>query len=454
MARRFLLQQIACRCDRLWWIRFVAAVGRGMTLCALVYLFTGVLSACQPKPIHRHRYISTSRLALIQHEPIVRVRIAKAVDELYLDGPKRLRFRSLDPLVSPAHQWAFATPVRIRHNDNAFVIQSGDGQSMTWKTSRVIVRPDFGSTIRVDGITYPQQIVLHRVKDPNGSNSDRFDVINHVAMEQYLPGVLQRELYRTWPLYTFRAQAIAARSYAIVESARNRRRHFDLESTTASQAYGGAKAHWRASQAVQQTRGKVIAYAGNVLPAYYSSCCGGVGQDASAAFPTESDMKPLWGRKHGGWCAVSPHFRWGPVLRSRVNLARRLAAWGRRRSNPIGALQAVADIVVTTNKHTGRSSHFTITDMTGRFFTLGSEAFRLACNYHASHLPQLSKAAMLKSGYVTVQISGDQVRFSGRGFGHGVGMCQWGAYAMAKRGHEENTILTFYYPGTSVRKLY
>ena len=100
-----------------------------------------------------------------------------------------------------------------------------------------------------------------------------------------------------------------------------RNSHYDLESSTASQAYIGDKASAKARRAVAATRGQVLVYDGRVLPAFYSSCTGGVGQDAVAAWPGKvDDLAPLRGRNHGGWGSTSSKFRWGPVHMTTADL--------------------------------------------------------------------------------------------------------------------------------------
>jgi len=101
-------------------------------------------------------------------------------------------------------------------------------------------------------------------------------------------------LFSHWHPTMFLAQAIAARSYAMHKIQIGRRGDFDLEATTASQVYGGWTQNARALEAVDTTRGLVLTYGQEVLPAYYSSCCGGTSQDASLAFPDGDDAATTW----------------------------------------------------------------------------------------------------------------------------------------------------------------
>lgn len=419
---------------------------------ALIYLVMAGVPACQIKP--DQRYLTTSVLARIDQEPIVRVRIARGSSTVLLDGAKQLRLRSTLNETAASEDLSFTTPMRIGRQSGVWIIEPADSQPMSWAVGQIVVESTNGSTFRVDGVGYSHQIVLHGATAGGTAGVDRFDIVNHVPMEDYIPGVLHKELYRNWPMATFQAQAIAARSYAVVNCATNWKRHYDLESTTASQAFHGAGAHRRAREATGHTRGMVLSYRGSVLPAYYSSCCGGLGQDASIAFPYAKKLLPLRARNHGGWCSLSSAYQWGPVTRNSEVLGRRLAAWGHRTRHPIARLGKIASIEIANRNGVGRPSRFRITDTTLQAFELTPESFRSACNYQSPELPHLSGPLGLKSSFVSIRIWGDSVQFHGKGYGHGVGMCQWGAYGMAKRGHNAQTILSFYYPGADIQRAY
>ncbi len=425
------------------------------TTSVMACLAVLLLPACQPRP--EHGYVNSSLLTKINAEPTVRVRIAKGVTRVRLDGPPRLSIeprRGDHPLAARDVELNLVTPVIIDRRKGAFRVHSADGQWIIWRLPGMAIVSQSAEPIRVNGAAYPGRMVLTPVSDSDGKPANRIDVVNHVPMEQYLPGVLDKELYANWSLETFKAQAIAARSYAIDQCARNRSRHFDLSSTTASQVYGGAVAHARARSAVSRTRGFVLTFRGQVLAAFYSSCCGGIGQDAAIAFPNGPDIPPLEARHHGTTCAISPHFQWGPITRSLALLTRRFAAWGKANSHPIAGIRSIAAITVTGRNRVGRPSVYTVTGVLGQPFEINAEQLRFACNYEELGLEQLPQLSRLKSGFFEAVIEGDKVVFTGHGFGHGVGMCQWGAHALAKRGQSAGRILRFYYPGTVIERAY
>jgi stage II sporulation protein D len=405
------------------------------------------LTGCQPPK--GTSAAPAPRVEQIQREPEIRVRIlsgvalvrVSAAGSLWLGPPRS---------AGDSGTRVFASPVVVSVANGAIMVNSG-GQSFAWPMRELRLAPQQGDLISVNNIAYPRELVV-RVDD-NGAG---LDVVNHVLLEQYLPGVLSKEFYQSWEPAAFRAQAIAARSYALWECSRSASRHFDLESTIASQAYGGADSHDKAHEAVRQTGGIVLTYEGRVLPAFYSASSGGSGQDAIIAFPQHQiDLPPLRGRDTDQWARYSKHYRWGPIRRTRAELSLRIAAWGRSNNHPVANLRDVTDIVVAARNSTGRPARFTLTDAAGRRYDMTPEAFRFACNHEQSGLTPLAAEMKLKSSHVTPRLLGKDVLFEdGRGFGHGVGLDQWGAQAMAQHGYNATDILAFYYPGAELKKLY
>jgi stage II sporulation protein D len=392
-------------------------------------------------------------LRQIVSEPIVRVRIVRGSGHVHVaaDGPIRI---TIGDTAAGAHQdqRLLQGPLTLQLQHGRLMIQPGHGGGLQYHTAAVRLTPEHG-LLQVDRVAYPGELVIH-VRTSEDGRPAALDVVNHVAMEQYLPGVLHRELFAHWDPAAFRAQAVAARSYAIFESARAAQRHFDVESTTASQVYGGAVAHERARQAVRDTAGVVLVHDGRVVPAYYSSCCGGTGQNAAFAFPAGIDIPPLRGRADANWCMASPNFRW-TAIRPRQELAVRIAAWGRANKHPVAQLADIADIRVTGVNQVGRPARFAVVDPAGRVFQLGPEQFRFACNTDAPGTPPLAAQARLKSSHVTPRVLGHQVHFEdGRGHGHGVGMCQWCAQSMATHGYAAQQILEAAYPGATLARVY
>lgn len=392
----------------------------------------------------------------IRAEPMIRVRIAADTAATTVSGAAVLRIGSLQGDGVGASARRFRAPVQISHEDDAFVLRTAAGD-FRWAASRLAIVTPNDEPIAVGETRYPGSLVLVPLQY-RGRATGRFDVVNHVGLEAYLPGVVEHELWPRWHARAFEAQAVAARSYALFERRMNADRHYDLTSTTASQVYGGQGANPTALAAVRRTRGQVMVYNGRVLPTFYSSCCGGTSQSAAVAFARLGrgvDLPPLRSRQRTAWCRPSTHFRWGPIQRHATELAQRLAAWGQANEHAIGALRDLRRIDITAHSDAGRPEQFIVTDAAGQRYTLWAEQFRFACNHAASGLAELSFDEQIRSSHVQPRVHGRIVRFTnGRGWGHGVGMCQWGAQGMAERGYDTDAILRNFYPGARVQRLY
>ena len=219
--------------------------------------------------------------------------------------------------------------------------------------------------------------------------------------------------------------------------------------------YTGTVNNTVATSAVRQTRGLVLTWEGQVLPAYYSAATGGTGQDAVIAFSDGADIPPLRGRKHEDFESACPNYRWGPISRNRIELSRRFADWGRENKHAVAGIGDIESIAIGARNSAGRPTRFDVTDNAGKKFVLMAEEFRFACNNEAAGLPKVEMPQNLKSSHVSVQVGKTNVVFSeGKGFGHGVGLSQWGAQGMAHRGHDFRKILAYYYPGAEVSRAY
>lgn len=393
--------------------------------------------------------------AQVSREPAIRVRVQTNVAEINLEGHGAVRVAGPRGGANPK-VYRYNTPATITRADGAWVIRDATGQRVRWRLPSLLIEADDGGVLDLGEKSYPRRLVLTPRTNSDQKETGRFDTVNHVPLEKYLAGVIERELYGSWPLETFKAQAVAARSYALWEMTIAPGRHYDLESSTASQAYIGEASNPRAVRAVEETRGECLTFRGRVVPAFYSSSTGGLGQDAVLAFPNRvEDITPLRAREHGAWDKDSPQYRWGPVDRDPATLSRRIAAWGRDFKHPVAELGRIAQIEVAARNRVGRPSAWAVTDAAGNRYVLPCEQFRNACNDTDNGRLPMDKTKRLLSSHLENVTVGTAVRFTqGRGYGHGVGMSQWGARTMGQAGHKHTAILQFYYPGAAVQKLY
>jgi stage II sporulation protein D len=349
------------------------------------------------------------------------------------------------------------SPVSVQPGDQAWRVVQAAGSR---EAERLEIRP--GSALEIHAPQGSSQELRWRGGDwpgvatlvpLQGDGPPQTDLIFTVPMETYLPGVLAKELFKGWSPETYRAQAVAARSYALCECAWWKgRRHFDVVAGQASQAWIGATADPKSREAVADTRGEYLVFDGRVVPAYYSSCCGGAAASATDAIRDGSwmDIAPLSATdarfvRQKGCCEKAPTARW-TVTMPTDEFSRRLNAWSREEGRKdLGTLSGVRSISVAERNPAGRPTLFRITDAGGRKVLWGSEDLRYAVNGGAS-----GTRDALKSGFLSPRVDRGKVVLDGRGHGHGTGMCQWGAETMAKAGRSHGQILQRYYPGAGV----
>src|SRR5687768_7437751 len=282
----------------------------------------------------------------------------------------------------------------------------------------------------------------------------QFDVINDVDVDGYLKSVVPREMFRDWDIEAYKAQAIAARTYALYEAKTTPpNQGWDLFADVRSQVYGGmASESSKARQSVDETAGIVAAFGPpgdeRIFKAYFSSCCGGITQSAWDAFG-DAYSQPLSEQNVGPVCNAGPRFNWGPIVVRKDELTKRFRAWGKRMGRPEQGMATVKHVRASHQNRHGRPVRFEITDARGNRYSWRGEELRWAVNTNGS------KETSLNSSFCKVDDAGDTVRFyEGHGFGHGVGMCQWCCQARALAGWAHEDIVLRSYPGAKLVKAY
>ncbi len=247
-----------------------------------------------------------------------------------------------------------------------------------------------------------------------------------LSMESYLRGVVSSEIPSAWGIEEKKAQAIAARSYAIAHL--RGAGDYDIQSTTLDQVYR-PRENPGAVLAVEETRGQVLVdeVTRDLVEAFYHSTCGGHTEDAAEIWPAAPPHR--WATSCES-CAASPRYRW----QVRLPLARIAAAFPE--------IEGVDAIRLDDWADSGRVLHVTLLDGTTEH-PMDAPSFRRAIG-----------TGILRSAFFETEARGDAIVFRGRGFGHGVGMCQWGAHGMVAEGADHLAILERYYRGTRVHRLY
>jgi stage II sporulation protein D len=400
--------------------------------------------------------------------PVMRVRIARDERGIEVGGPARVLVNTDE---RGSTEEGFATPIVVSLSRTGWRVRGADGITRAFGGGPK--GPEPGLVIRSDGSALltlategagkksgggggalPGEIHLRvDAAQAGGATSRAFHVVEHVPIDQYLPGVVAKELPAGWEIEAYKAQAVAARSYALHE---RRRRialgsDFDVESTTQDQAYAGATANARAHEAVRATRGLVLTWKGTLLRAYYSSTTGGRAASARDTWPTGPGFEfnlaaPIQASARDDADKASPLFRW-TVERPTDELLERLRAYGRAHGSGLKGIGSLSAIRVEARNSFGRPTRYTVEDSGGMTWTLSAESIRIACNTDAPGLEPITRAKRINSGDFEARVEGDVVVFHGRGFGHGVGMSQYGAEGMAQ-------ILRAYYPGAVIERAY
>lgn len=262
-------------------------------------------------------------------------------------------------------------------------------------------------------------------------NNNQINVINIVSLEEYLYGVVPREVPQHWPMEALKAQAIAARTYALSRMEVRANRTFDMVATQSDQVYGGIDSEReRTTQAVNATRGIIIVYDGEPITSYYHSNSGGMTEDSLAAFGFRRSYLRSINDPHS---RNTPGYQWS-LRMTGAEIRRRLQNEG----YDIGQINS---ITISETTPTGRAEQIKI------FHSRGVREF--SARDFRWHLD----SRMLRSTMFSIRKRGNSYYFNGKGFGHGVGLSQWGAYNMAQKGKSHKDILAYYYRGTELCSL-
>lgn len=379
------------------------------------------------------------------------------------DQPVRIALALAQPSVrlSATGDWSLSDrtgehPLAAAHSGDSYYVDARDGSLNVTRPSGdrssfrgpLVARPtDPNAVLVFNGHHYRGELLVL-------SSGSGLTVVNRLAVEQYLRGVVPLEIGvdRT-PLESaaVEAQAIAARSYAYTRL--DGSHPYDMLATVTDQVYGGMDAERPvADEAVEVTHNMVLLYGGRVVNAPYHANSGGTTAAASEVWRSgdEPYLVSVSDRIPGTdrfYCQDSPKFSWTRTLdRAALDavLRKYLPQYGHAPNSGIGAVRSIAENGRTAS---GRVSGLTFTTDRGRFTVRGNDVRFVLRTPGGDVLPSTLfsfDAATDDDGHVT------RLTIHGTGNGHGVGMDQWGAIARARAGQSYVTILETYYPGTSI----
>ena len=415
-----------------------------MTLLSLVIACSSAAAAHDPAPPSVPAPAALPRDPRDASSRIVRIVLAEGVQQVRLTSAGAWTIFAADgrtgvALTQPGEPWLLTSDGR------GILAQREDSRPVTAREQTVIARPTApGGQIAFNGKRWRGEMMITR-------SGTGMLVVNRLPIDDYLKGVVPREIGTTSPsaLAAVEAQAITARSYAVTHLAPAR--SFDMRATVDDQVYGGATAETSVGNAaVDATAGLVLLYRGRVVNAPYSSTCGGTTaepQDVWRSAP-EPYLKRVSDQVPGStrfYCDAAPRYRWSQSFGQealRQNLTRYLRTLPGRDAS-VGTVRDVSVADVTPG---GRVGTLVVQTDGGRVTLRGNEM------RYALRLPG---GEILHSTYFSVESSRgssgvEKVTLSGGGNGHGIGMCQAGAIGRAREGQDFRTILGSYYPGTTV----
>lgn len=346
--------------------------------------------------------------------PQIRIGLRDNVPAVVL-GPGDYRLTGKVPRRSPR----FKTPVKILPSKKGFSLGTE-----RWGSPITIEPAERNGEVVINNRAFRGAIELER----QGAG---IRIVNRLSVEDYVRGVLQMETSDKWPAQALQAQAVISRTYALRNRGRHGRSGYDFCSQPHCQTYGGASAERQATDAaVQRTKGEVLVDRKKRLAStVYHSSCGGSTESAENVW--EHGGQPYLKATHCPWCKGSPRFDW--VAKVPCDLVdERLKAAGYR----VGNVRALGTLSHTPS---------------GRVYKLRVYGERGTMDILANRFRNVIDPKLIRSTFWSgVSKLNGHWQVHGQGWGHGVGLCQWGMKALADKNMSYGQILRLYYHGVEV----
>lgn len=366
-------------------------------------------------------------------EDLVRIRIKSGLKKVTLKGSS-LSFESRET-ISPYQtvalpQYSVAeismenSPIKHRRWKVQFPTTSKQGLSIF--TQRLVVK---GEMLQIGLDPVPSKLFLYPTKD------QRIDVVAELDIDNYLAGVLPSEMPASWPLNALKAQVVASRSYMRNIMNSRKAENYHLEATIHDQVYkamsliGASDLHRKKIiRAIVETRGQyLVNKRGQVYRAFYHADCGG---------ETEEPIH-VWGMKQKNGTVKDPFCPQSPSSRWKLEVTKKELAEKLRSEFGIMEEKSLKAILITQRSASGRIAEIAVMFDGVPVQHMSSQDFRRVMGFNK-----------LKSANFRFRWFGDTMKISGKGHGHGVGLCQWGSKSLALQGKSWKQILKHYYPYT------
>jgi len=350
--------------------------------------------------------------------PKIRVKVFDNVSSLHIDG------RDIQLIDTYRNLYIFKNA-----GISYIILSAGNNGIIVNKAlypARVVTLLFSGGTVKINGNLFRGHLEIANI------DNEHLIVVNEVNLEAYVAGLVNAEMPHNWPVEALKAQAVVARTYALWQKERHLNQYYDMDANFMDQVYLGADAEdQKGWDAVNATRGEIITYKGMPILAMYHSICGGETENSEDAI---GYRYPYLRAVKCNFCKIAPHFYWSYTIGFQ-SLAYKLIARGYN-------LSTVYGFEVIKRSKTQRVMIARVVTNNGDI-DLDGVTLRGIIGYDK-----------LRSTLFWFRINNDKILFNGRGFGHGVGMCQWGAYGMAKKGYNYKQIIHYYYKDVHIEKIY
>jgi stage II sporulation protein D len=248
-------------------------------------------------------------------------------------------------------------------------------------------------------------------------------VVNEVPLEEYVKGVVSSEVGNNWEIEALKAQAVVARTYAVYQMIHNSKKPYHITSSVLDQVYKSGNISKDIEKAVEETKGEILTYDGEPIIAFYHSTSGGMTEDPVEVFGKSYPyLKPIETS-----CENSPYYVW----EKRIPISEIEEASG---------IRGVKEIYINEITASNRTRNLKFITEDGEYIVLAKD---LRKNLGWDRLPSTMITNISKDNNIFI--------FEGKGYGHGVGMCQWTALNMAKKGMNYKEILSRFYPNTTIQ---
>jgi len=246
-------------------------------------------------------------------------------------------------------------------------------------------------------------------------------MVNELPLEEYVKDVVAAEVGPDWDMEALKVQAVISRTYALYQKRMNGDSIYHIASSVINQVYKGKSPDTRIAYAVSETSGEILTFNGKPIEALYHSTCGGRTENPEEVFGKSYPYL----KSVESSCDLSPYSSWERKIRlDEIEEAL--------------DIKEIKEIKVKSFTSTKRVKQIAVQNRSGTT-TINAPDFRKALGW--SRLPSTD---------FTLSRQGDSILFVGKGYGHGVGLCQWGALKMARDGKNYRDILSFFYPGTLI----